>query len=110
MTSLSPKTLKARKDELLARLVALTERLQATEAELLSHDDKDWEELATQREGDEVLEGIGLGAQEEMRAIKAALRRIEDGEYGVCQRCGVPISAARLDTLPFTPFCKDCAT
>lgn len=104
MTSLT-----ARKKELEARLQALTARLEATEAELLSHDDKDWEELATQREGDEVLEQVGLGAQEEMRAIKAALRRIAEGEYGQCQKCGATISEARLDLLPFTPFCKDCA-
>lgn len=105
MTSLT-----ARKDQLLARMAALTERMDVIDAELLSHDDKDWEELATQREGDEVLESIGLGAQEEIRAIRAALQRIEDGDYGTCQRCGAPIGTARLDLLPFTPFCKDCAT
>lgn len=110
MTSLTSKVLATRKDQLLTRLAALNARLEATEAELLSHDDKDWEELATQREGDEVLETIGLGAQEEMRAIHAALQRIEDGEYGFCVKCGAPIGAARLDLLPFTPFCKDCAT
>ncbi len=104
MTSLT-----ARKKELETRLQALTARIQATEAELLSHDAKDWEELAIQREGDEVLEQVGLGAQEEMRAIKAALVRIEEGEYGHCQKCGAEIGKARLDLLPFTPFCKDCA-
>jgi RNA polymerase-binding transcription factor DksA len=104
MTSLT-----ARKNQLENRLQALGERIEATEAELLSHDSKDWEELATQREGDEVLEQVGLGAQEEMRAIKAALQRIEDGEYGFCQKCGAEIGEARLDLLPFTPFCKDCA-
>lgn len=104
MTSLT-----ARKKQLETRLLALTERVAATEAELLSHDAKDWEDLATEREGDEVLEQVGLGAQEEMRAIRAALQRIEDGEYGYCQKCGAKISEARLDLLPFTPFCKDCA-
>jgi RNA polymerase-binding transcription factor DksA len=104
MTSLT-----ARRQQLEARLQALTERVEATEAELLSHDAKDWEELATQREGDEVLEQVGLGAQEEMRAIRAALIRIDEGDYGQCQKCGAEIGEARLDLLPFTPFCKDCA-
>lgn len=104
MTSLT-----ARKNQLETRLLALTERIAATEAELLSHDAKDWEDLAIEREGDEVLEQVGLGAQEEMRAIHAALQRIEDGDYGTCQKCGAEISEARLDLLPFTPFCKDCA-
>lgn len=99
----------ARKSQLEARLAALTDRLGAIETELQSHDEKDWEELATAREGDEVLESIGVGSQEEMRAINAALLRIEAGSYGVCLRCGGNISEARLDLLPFTPFCKDCA-
>ena len=104
MTSLA-----LRKTQLEARLAALNDRLGAIETELQSHDEKDWEELATAREGDEVLESIGVGSQEEMRAIKAALLRIEAGSYGVCLRCGGTISEARLDLLPFTPFCKDCA-
>ena len=99
----------ARKSQLEARLAALTDRLGAIETELQSHDEKDWEELATAREGDEVLESIGVGSQEEMRAINAALLRIEAGSYRVCLRCGGNISEARLDLLPFTPFCKDCA-
>jgi RNA polymerase-binding transcription factor DksA len=104
MTSLT-----TRKDQLLTRLAALTERMDGIDAELLSHDDKDWSELATQRESDEVLEHIGLDAQGEVRAINAALKRIDEGDYGQCQKCGAEISAARLDVLPFTPFCKDCA-
>ena len=99
----------ARKDQLEVRLAALTERLGKIDAELQSHDEKDWEEMATAREGDEVLESMGVGSQSEMRAIKAALQRIEDGEYGFCLRCGAPIGKARLDLLPFTPYCKDCA-
>ena len=98
-----------RRIELETRLAALTMRLGAIDAELQSHDEKDCEELATAREGDEVLETMGVGSQAEMRAIKAALLRIDEGHYGTCLRCGAAISEARLDLLPFTPFCKDCA-
>jgi RNA polymerase-binding transcription factor DksA len=105
MTSLS-----ARKVQLETRLAALTERLGIIDAELQSHDEKDWEELATAREGDEVLETMGVGSQSEMRAIKAALQRIDVGTYGQCLRCGAEVGEARLDLLPFTPFCKDCAS
>lgn len=101
--------LSARKAQLEARLVALTARLGSIDSELASHGETDWEELAVEREGDEVLESIGIGSQEEIRAIKAALTRVETGDYGVCQSCGATISEARLDLLPFTPFCKDCA-
>ena len=103
------KTVATRKTELETRLAVLTVRLGQIDAELQSHDEKDWEELATAREGDEVLESMGVGSQSEMRAIKAALQRITAGDYGTCLRCGAPISEARLDLLPFTPFCKECA-
>jgi RNA polymerase-binding transcription factor DksA len=99
-----------RKAALEARLVDLGERLNAIGEELLSHVDPDWEELAVAREGDEVLEATGLAGQNEVRQIKAALHRIATGDYGVCVRCGAEISEARLDALPFTPFCKECAT
>lgn len=102
-------SLELRKIELESRLAALTDRLGAIHTELQSHDEKDWEELATAREGDQVLESIGVGSQAEIRAIKAALQRMAAGEYGECVRCGAPISEARLNLLPFTPFCKDCA-
>ena len=103
-------TIGQRKTALQARLADLTTRLQAIEVELDSHTEKDWEELAVQREGDEVLEATGLSGQQEIRMINAALARIDAGEYGDCARCGTEISQARLDVLPFTPLCRDCAS
>jgi len=41
--------------------------------------------------------------------IDEALRKIEAGTYGVCARCGQPISAPRLDALPYAVRCVDCA-
>lgn len=98
-----------RKAELEARLKQLQGRLAGIEEELDSHDAKDWEELATEREGDEVLERLGQGGQAEIRMIEAALGRIAAGEYGHCAKCGAEIGDARLDVLPYTPFCKECA-
>lgn len=103
------KTVAQRKHQLLDRLSALQSRLTAVEAEMDSHEEKDWEELATEREGDEVLESIGLSGQAEIRQIEAALHRIETGDYGVCAKCGVQIAEQRLDLLPQTPFCSKCA-
>lgn len=94
---------------LMTRLSELDQRLHGIEEELDAHQSKDWEELATEREDDEVLEGLGLAGQEEIRRIRAALQRMRDGDYGICTKCGAEISTARLDVLPHTPFCKTCA-
>lgn len=98
-----------RKSQLEGRLADLKGRLVGIEAELDSHYSVDWEDLATEREGDEVLEGMGLSGQQEIRRIEAALQRLAAGEYGYCVKCGAEIGEARLDALPYTPFCRNCA-
>lgn len=98
-----------RKAQLESRLAELRSRLTEIETELDSHNSPDWEELATEREADEVLEGMGLSGQQEIRAIEAALARIATGDYGFCMKCGAEIGQERLDVLPYTPFCRSCA-
>lgn len=102
-------TLKDRRATLLKRLSELDSRLHAIEAQLDEPHSQDWEELAVEREGEEVLESLGTASQEEIRRIQAALRRLREGEYGICAECGGDISEERLDVLPATPFCKTCA-
>lgn len=99
-----------RKATLIARLKELDTRLHKIDDELEAHNSKDWEELAIERETDEVLEGMGLSGQAEIMAIKAALDRMGTGEYGDCVSCGEQISEARLDVLPYTPLCRKCAS
>ena len=44
-----------------------------------------------------------------LREIDAALQRIEDGTYGVCERCGKPIEEERLEAIPWARLCLDDA-
>jgi DnaK suppressor protein len=44
----------------------------------------------------------------ELDAIDAALKRIEDGTYGVCVDCGADIGIARLRAAPETARCVSC--
>ena len=44
-----------------------------------------------------------------MKEINAALDRIEHGGFGRCEECQKAIPKARLQALPFTRFCVDCA-
>ncbi len=63
--------------------------------------------------------GTRLSEREELEAINAlqaaqldqvdkALARIEAGNYGACQECGVEIPFERLEALPSTPYCVQC--
>ena len=42
--------------------------------------------------------------------IDAALRRIADGTYGVCTKCGQPIPLARLELRPYGDRCVGCSS
>lgn len=69
----------------------------------------DWSEQASERENDEVLESLGNSSELELLKINYALKRIDDGSYFQCDECGADIPPARLELLPFTAHCVDCA-
>ena len=103
------KSLEDRRAQLEARRAELQARLGRIESELEEPLSEDFAEQAVEREDDEVLEDLGAAGQQEIRAIDAALGRIEDGTYGTCERCGRPISAGRLEARPTARTCIDCA-
>ena len=43
-----------------------------------------------------------------LRNVRGALRRIEDGSFGVCMHCEEDISPKRLNAVPWTPYCIQC--
>src|SRR5258708_15082350 len=43
-----------------------------------------------------------------LRNVRAALRRIDEGNFGVCLHCEEDISPKRLAAVPWTPFCIQC--
>jgi DnaK suppressor protein len=43
-----------------------------------------------------------------LREIADALRRLEHGTYGTCMECEEPISAKRLDAVPWAKYCVTC--
>jgi|UniRef100_A0A7C3Z417 RNA polymerase-binding protein DksA len=40
--------------------------------------------------------------------IEEALRRIKEGKYGICERCGAEIAEERLAALPYCRYCIKC--
>src|SRR5580693_4499724 len=48
-------------------------------------------------------------AREQVAAVGAALERLEQGRYGVCEQCGRPIGEDRLAARPAARTCIGCA-
>ena len=42
--------------------------------------------------------------------IDFALKRMDEGQYGLCTDCGCEIAHDRLRVIPETPFCEPCAS
>jgi DnaK suppressor protein len=53
--------------------------------------------------------GLIENEQVTLDQINAALARIDQGRFGQCEECGLPISKPRLQALPYTPYCIECA-
>lgn len=47
--------------------------------------------------------------QQRLVLLKDALRRMDDGTYGICANCGRPITWERLIEVPEIPVCTSCA-
>ena len=45
--------------------------------------------------------------RENLRKIEEALRKLDEGTYGICEDCGEEISIERLKVMPFAIYCRD---
>ncbi len=43
-----------------------------------------------------------------LRNVRAALQRIDRGQFGVCMHCEEDISVKRMNAVPWTPYCIEC--
>jgi len=51
---------------------------------------------------------IYLKQKQELKEIEEALKRIEEGRYGICEMCDEPISEERLKIKPYAKYCIIC--
>ena len=51
---------------------------------------------------------LANNARDMLSQTERALARIEDGTYGVCERCGEPIGKMRLMAFPRATLCLSC--
>jgi len=45
---------------------------------------------------------------DQLAEVEHALKKFEDGTYGLCDNCGQPIDPARLEALPQASLCLNC--
>lgn len=56
----------------------------------------------------EFLLSLSNGEREQLLLIDEALKRLDHGEFGVCQVCRKDIGPKRILAIPWTPLCIDC--
>ncbi len=66
-------------------------------------------DLATDTFEQEMSASLLTNARQLQTEVAAALDRIEQGTFGKCQQCSCDISEGRLEALPYTRYCVDCA-
>lgn len=92
------------KREQLVRKLAEAKR-EGNAAELDRGDDLD---RAAASRDQEINYMLSAREREELRTIDEALSKIEEGVYGICERCEKSIGVKRLEALPLALFCRDC--
>ena len=101
------------RDELIAERDHLTTQLQqlgrAPGTSDLDFDDgfADSGQVTAERGEVDALAG---SLSENLAEIEAALAKLEDGTYGLCEDCGQAIAPARLEAMPSARFCITCAS
>lgn len=56
----------------------------------------------------EFLLSLSDADREQLLLIDEALKRLQRGEFGLCQLCHQEIGQKRLEVVPWTPYCIDC--
>jgi RNA polymerase-binding transcription factor DksA len=55
---------------------------------------------------------IGVGSRRRvelaLESVSLALKKLDDGTYGICEDCGGRIDRARLEALPQALYCLEC--
>ena len=68
----------------------------------------DSEDLSVQSSSSDERIALLEARNQRRDALDEALRRLDDGRYGSCENCGLPIPEARLRALPFARLCVHC--
>jgi RNA polymerase-binding transcription factor DksA len=97
--------LEAQRDRLLARLNEAGEQGQGELTATHGIGETEHVVLGVERE---IAAAVESNAREALEDIAAALARLDDGSYGLCRTCRLPIAPERLEAMPETRWCVAC--
>ena len=100
-------TLTMRRDETRARVAELAKKPELGEAQGFGKRIGDGTVEAISRLTDI---GVGRSLEESLERTERALAKLDDGTYGICDRCGALIPEERLEARPWTSLCIACAS
>ena len=66
-------------------------------------------DVGTENYDQEFTLGLIENEQGTLELVNEALARLEKGKFGLCVQCGEPISKPRLQAIPYTKHCIQCA-
>ena len=69
---------------------------------------KDFGDMATEAYGQEMSFAVSDAGRKKLRDVEDALRRINDGTFGNCEKCSKPIDEGRLGVVPQARLCISC--
>ena len=98
----------ARRQEIQHQVDDLLAQHRADQIQLREESVADAEDLSTRDSFSHQQLSI-LEARNRMRLqVEAALQRLDEGTYGICEDCLTPINEERLKAMPFARRCIDC--
>ena len=92
----------------LGRHARLVSEDQAAALDAASDDAKESADLAMRDVTKEIALKLGDRESQMVADIDQALLRIEEGSYGLCERCGRPIDERRLEAMPAARYDAEC--
>ena len=98
------KLLLERKEQILKNLIQADEEIEDLK-NVEINDEGDYAALCTDNMIEEAIQQQQL---QELKEIDYALKKIKEGDYGICEMCGEPIKPLRLKIKPFARYCIVC--
>ena len=108
--SLSKEKVEVYRKQLVARREALAEDLRMTTAQLINDEvvyTDSVDQAAAETDKNFTLQ-LKNRERNVLWQIDEAIKRLDDGSFGDCERCGDSISEGRIEAFPFTTLCIDC--